>query len=258
MKKIISILISLLFVGSTFGVASILGTTGGPDVFGYTYDDTVPYQWIDISTTGTDAGLNCDDCGTIVPIGFDFKFYGNTYNQVSIVSNGYLQFGDTSTTFSNSDIPSTNDPENISCVFWDDLDPRSEYTPGKIYYQAFPNKFIVQWDKIAHFSDKSARMTFQVILYRNSNAIKFQYKEMKNGAGKYADGRSATVGIENSDGTDGLKYYFGNTTNDPAGPIKNGLAIGFRYPGTNPSWYEVKQLPMEQILKIVKGNQDKE
>ncbi len=79
MKKIISILISLLLLASAFGVTSIFGATGGPDAFGYTYDDRIQYQWIDISGTGlTDPKLENDDDGVIVPIGFNFRFYGNS------------------------------------------------------------------------------------------------------------------------------------------------------------------------------------
>lgn len=259
MKKIIAVLISLVFVGSTFGIASVLGKTGGPDAFGYKYDDTVPYQWIDISGTGkTDLTLKEDDRVVTVPIGFDFMFYGNTYDEVGVSTNGYLIFGSATNQSGNLDIPNDDSINNILCSFWDDLFPPAA---GNIYYQSFSDKFIVQWNDIPHICDNElSRFTFQVILYRNSNAIKFQYKEMKNGSCYYADGRSATIGIENIDGTDGLKYYRGNVfcKGTPAGPIKNKLAIGFKYPGTNPSWYESKQLPMQQILKIVKGNKDKE
>ena len=262
MKKIIAVLISLLFVASTFGVATIFGKTGGPDTFGYTYEDTVPYQWIDISgTCKTDPGLKSDDNVVEVPIGFDFKFYGNTYDKVGVSTNGYLIFGSTDNHCTNQDIPSTNNPNNIICAFWDDLYPP---TAGKVYYQSFPDKFIVQWDGIPHIVDSGlppprSSMTFQIILYRNSNAIKFQYKEMTNGQStiKSADGRSATVGIENIDGTVGLKYYYKNDWDDPPGPIKDGLAIGFKYPGTRAPW-ENGTLPMAQILKIVKDNKDKE
>lgn len=257
MKKIIGISISLILIMSFLGLGSIFGATGGPDAFGYTYDDTVPYQWIDISGIGTNTGLDMDDGGITVPIGFNFKYYGNTYNQVYISTNGLLKFDGADTAFSNQDMPTASTPNNIICGFWDDLRPPN----GDIYSKSFSDKFVVQWNDTPHISDNGtprSSMTFQIILYRDSNAIKFQYKEMKNGTGKYADGRSATIGIENIDGTVGLKYYYGNTANDPAGPIKDGLAIGFKYPGTNPSWYEVKQLPMQQILKIVKENKDKE
>lgn len=262
MKKIISILISLLLLASFFGVTSIFGATGGPDTFGYTYDDTVPYQWIDISETGTDSEITSYD-GVTVPIGFDFKFYGNAYDKVWISSSGFLQFGSegndpSGSDYENQDIPIYDALNNIICPFWDDITPRPG---GTIYYQSFPGKFIVQWAEFQHDNDyknqsEGSKFTFQVILYKDSNDIKFQYKEMVNDKYLYADGRSATIGIENIDGTVGLKYFFGeyNETSNPgalAGPIKDNLAILFTT-GTNNG---KKSLPMHSILKILGINQ---
>ena len=42
---------------------------------------------------GTDTGISSDDTfGGIVNIGFNFEFYGNTYNQCVIASNNYISF----------------------------------------------------------------------------------------------------------------------------------------------------------------------
>ena len=182
MKKLIAVLISLLFVGSTFGIASVFGKTGGPDTFGYTYDDAVPYQWIDISATGlTHPNLKLDDSVVEVPMGFDFKFYGNTYDKVGVSTNGYIIFGSTDNYCGNYDIPSLSGPENFISPFGDDLEPRPEHTTGKIYYQSFPDKFIVQWDYIAHYSDKNARYISGNPLQRlKCNKIPVQGNEERN------------------------------------------------------------------------------
>ena len=40
-----------------------------------------------------DSGIYTDDIfGSVIDIGFDFTFYGNTYNQVVLASNNYLSF----------------------------------------------------------------------------------------------------------------------------------------------------------------------
>ena len=41
----------------------------------------------------TDSGIYTDDLhGGVIDMGFDFQFYGNTYNQVVLASNNYLTF----------------------------------------------------------------------------------------------------------------------------------------------------------------------
>ena len=44
-------------------------------------------------TSGTDSGISSDDTfGGLVNLGFNFDFYGITYNQCVISSNNYLSF----------------------------------------------------------------------------------------------------------------------------------------------------------------------
>src|SRR3989337_1599485 len=64
--------------------------TGGPDDFGYTWDDSLPWDWAlwPIYYYGPSG----DDETLLVDIGFDFKFYENIYNQVYISTNGILVF----------------------------------------------------------------------------------------------------------------------------------------------------------------------
>ena len=70
--------------------------TGGPDDFGYTWDDSVAFNWID-ATGGTDTGMSGhsgDQATGPVPLPFLFKYYENTYTQVYIAASGYLAFAD--------------------------------------------------------------------------------------------------------------------------------------------------------------------
>jgi hypothetical protein len=76
-------------------------TSGGPDAFGYTFKDSnepdgPTYAWEEISSTGTQViGWTGTDDGYAgpIPIGFDFNFYGNNYDELHVGSNGYLSFG---------------------------------------------------------------------------------------------------------------------------------------------------------------------
>ena len=78
-----------------------------------------------------DSGIYTDDIfGGVVNIGFDFTFYGNTYNQVVLASNNYLSFNlDNANEYSdwtiNDGIPTTLEPETLNAILcpWQDIYP---------------------------------------------------------------------------------------------------------------------------------------
>lgn len=98
MRKFIWAIIITIFSLFTLPV---FARDGGPDQFGYFWTDTIPplapdapsYQWEDDFLSGTLLNLQDDDY-SIVPIGFNFTFYGVTYTTVAIASNGFIRFSD--------------------------------------------------------------------------------------------------------------------------------------------------------------------
>jgi|GEM_PF-1635027 len=212
------------FFNFSSGVKCVGGECGNAsatlDPINYT-NETTSYSWIDITGTGTDTGITGDDDDALIDIGFTFTLFNSTHSQVRISSNGYMTFGIEGTDWSNDDIPSINDPDDYIAPFWDDLDPSMG---GTIYYEVQgtePNRmFIVEWHGIPHYYT-IGDITFEAILYEGSNEIKFQYKDVDFGDSNYDNGASATVGLENEDGTDGVKFSY----NSPS--IYNGLAILF-------------------------------
>lgn len=177
----------------------VLTGTGddGPDGFGYRWIDSDEpggpiFAWKDISSTGTKIYLGDDDY-KLVSLPFTFDFYDTLYSYVYISSNGFLTFNSSGAySLSNSQLPSTNIPNELISGFWDDLYPGN----GAVYYQEVNNSFIVQYDKVS-----SDYYTFQIIL-NNDGSIKLQYLSMTG----YL--KSSTIGIENRDGTDGLQIAF--------------------------------------------------
>ncbi|MCK6603681.1 MAG: S8 family serine peptidase [Ignavibacteriaceae bacterium] len=183
---------------------------GGPDQFGYKWIDSdetggPAYIWQDISSTGTPAAnwtptgtYNAKDEGFAGPfdIGFSFKFYGQPKTQVRISSNGFLTFGTlTTNTFTNSSIPSAGAPNDMIAPFWDDLDGSNQ---GTVHYQSFADKFVVQYTNWPRYS-ATGGLTFQIVLQR-SGKILFYYNNLNSGTLN-----SATIGIENADGTIALQ-----------------------------------------------------
>ncbi len=184
---------------------------GGPDIFGYRWIDSdepngPQYVWNDITTNPSAVQITSwtgtlDDGYTTVPLGMTFPFYGNNYTQGYLSTNGFLSFTSLSSShFTNGTIPNTALPNNVIAPFWDDLDGR---TQGTVHYLQEPGKFTIQYTNWQKYSGTGS-LTFQMVLY-SSGKIMIYYNNMN------ATLNSATVGIENSTGTDGLQIvYNGN------------------------------------------------
>jgi hypothetical protein len=181
--------------------------TGGPDTYGYTWDDGVPYSWID-TTGGTNTGLSGWGGGTgPIALPFSFKYYDNLYGSVYISSYGYLSFHNYA--WEPQDIiPDSRPPNDVIAPFW-----VPTYIPAGswVHYQSggiAPNRyFVVEWHNLAGGSSNDPyggddRYLFEVILHESGD-IEFQYSTIVISGGYWWCG---TAGIENSTGLDGLTY----------------------------------------------------
>ena len=200
---------------------------GGPDAFGYTWDRSVSFEWVDTSG-GVQVPGGDDFCRGPYTIGFPFNFYGTTYTQFSLNTNGFVWFGeaceDGPEPWTNRCIPDAPVPNTFAAPFWDDLEPTGG---GILRYRLLgsaPDRFlVVEWNGVGHYSDFVHPMTFQAVFFEGSNDIKFQYQSMAGNS--RGDASSATIGIENQHGTDGLNVSCN------AGWLLDGAAVLFTYPG---------------------------
>jgi hypothetical protein len=185
----------------------------------YVYDDTSPYNFIDISLTGTPLNLT-DDGEANVTMPFEFTYFGVTSNLVRIGNNGGILFATTTgdVAVTNAALPNASHPLAIF-PFWDDLDDET----GNVYYEtvgASPNRmFIVQWHERPHFPGPGVgNVTFQAILYEATNHILFQYTDLDFGDPAYNYGASATVGL-NKDAVHAVQYSINSSV------LADGMAI---------------------------------
>jgi hypothetical protein len=118
---------------------------------------------------------------------------------------------------SNDPIPTSDIPNNIIAGIWDDLDGK---TTGKVYYKQESDKFIIQYDTWPGYYSGTGPFTFQYILHKNGKIL-ICYKTI------LGTSTSATVGIENYDGTDGLQVVRN------AVYLENDLALQF---SADPEW----------------------
>ncbi|MFC2170708.1 carboxypeptidase regulatory-like domain-containing protein [Calditrichota bacterium] len=205
--------------------ANELDDQGGPDDFGYVYidseeDDGPDYDWTDISETGTRVNnIGDDDHAGPFEIGFDFPYYGEEYDEFYVASNGYISFGEGFDNWRNVSCPNTSDPNNALFLFVEDLNPAVN---GDIYYgEDGDGNLVCQFQNIPDYGANNTRFTAEIIIYPDGRIL-FQYNRLLG-----TDRSGECIGIENSNGRDGLQV---SLNNNPGNYPYEGLAILFSPP----------------------------
>ena len=241
------------FVNVTLGQVSTTDPLG-PDEYGYmiydsgdsNYDLAPEYEWIEIAE-GLGNNLNLDDDGdgngsnrtALVSLPFNFKFYGQTYTEITVSADGWISFGRNDIpSFRNHPLPGAGGPSPMVAAFWDDLKTGSG---GNVYTYSNDEYLVIQWDYMRTYQNND-RQTFEIILYNNEllddptisgdNEIKIQYYDFNNTtSGYYPEGGTpvhgcySTIGIENHMGNQGLQYTFDNQYSPAAMSLSDGDAI---------------------------------
>lgn len=212
------------------GVSPFENTGGGPDDNGNLWADSddessISVDWIDISSIGTQIAFpHNDEAADPINIGFDFSFYGQSYSQCIVNANGWVGFGFDNNAWDNTSIPSTSAPRPAIFGFWDDLNPVNdqcnEYCSGNVYYHSNSERLVISFEEVAHWwtNNENSYYSFQVVLYPGGD-FNLNY-------GSITGTHSATIGMQNANGTDGLQvshngsYVHGNLsvrfTREPA------------------------------------------
>ncbi len=163
-------------------------------------------------------------------IGFNFTYFGISYSQFYVSSNGLVLFSadPANSAFTSSAIPDPATPNNFIAAFWDDLVIDGT---GSILYTtigAAPNKkLIIQFRNMGFHRFPAFMGTFDVILNESSNKIKVQFRIIVDNTSSIAHGKNATIGLENSDGTAGVQYAFHDST-----AVATGKAISYTPSGS--------------------------
>jgi len=181
-------------------VSSAHAQTGGPDAFGYNYAPT-SYDFVDLSSGGTNLLLS-DDGEANVPLPWPFSFYGVSYSDIVVASNGGIRFVaapvpalPAQVSFVNGCLPGVGISDVDLAPFWDDLNPTNG---GGVYWQhdttGGANRFVVSWQGVPHYPSIGAA-SFQVHLYPGGE-IQFHWEDTDFGDPASNFGASATIGIQ--------------------------------------------------------------
>ncbi|MEA3337546.1 MAG: S8 family serine peptidase [Chloroflexota bacterium] len=181
-------------------------------------DGSVAYNWIEASG-GTAYSLRDDDRAEIsLPQGRSFRFYGQEYGIVYVLSNGIVNFGVPALRYQGV-IPFEGQPNNAIYALGEDLNPRAreQYSTtynNRIYVLDTGNRMVIQYDEVEHWSTGHPE-TFQVILEYATAEITLQYQKVS-----WPD--HTTVGVENETGNRAVVY-----SRDNSAHLTNGRAVRF-------------------------------
>jgi hypothetical protein len=152
----------------------------------------------------------CDDCSQVVNLPFSFPYYGRTFTQVTVGSNGLLVLGGTTANAHfNQQLSwggTTAAPAGLLAPMWDDWNPG---VSGAVYAGTVGSAFMVEWRDVYHYGQSSGGgYTFKVKFF-SDGAFEFHYGTLTGGFGSGADnGISATTGYQEGQNTIGHPVSF--------------------------------------------------
>lgn len=166
-----------------------------------------PESWED--NYGT-AMNQYDDDTRNVALPFAFDFYGQTYNDVWVNSNGHLTFnGGNYTYWDESPLDNIDNYYSwrMIAVIFSDFNP---YAGGEIYYNtvgtAGDRKFVATWLDVPRYYNFGSN-TFQAQLFEGTNQIQLGYAGLTVNGFHYT--QPMTVGVGAGNGTH-LRYAYGS------------------------------------------------
>jgi hypothetical protein len=147
-----------------------------------------------LGTTGTNVTLSDDSNVGPFPIGFSFEFYGQSFTQFRICTNGFITFGDASGSYTPGTFPNSQSPNGVVAAYWTDLFPSSGYYMRYRTEGTAPNRLLVVSAHVTYYSNRNAWVDYQIVLFEGSNKIQTTITSQ-------GWTTTATQGVENHSGT---------------------------------------------------------
>jgi hypothetical protein len=181
------------------------------------------YNWITQTDNQINWGDNGDDSVLATPVAlpFPFKFFGNTYNQLWICSNGWISFSDPSgvsavLSRTPATIPLASGVNNYIAAVFADLDNTGTlYNDAQTFYGDDASGFVITFNHAHLFGSADEYISFQIILKVNGDIL-IQYNNAESTSPAVTNITNfCSIGIENADGTRGIQYRL----NGNGGPV---------------------------------------
>jgi len=192
------------------------------------YEERPVFNWVEINNRGTRLTLNDDQTVQIsLPPAFGpFIFYGQSYTQLSICSNGFVAPGYTTfSSWTEQALPKGSEPPMLA-VNWDDIYP--PIGNGVWYYHDTANhRFVIEWDSVAYYSQHNILDKYEIILYDTTLAAsdgncEFAYQYLR-----IDQNNSCTVGSQDHTYAIGINALYDGNYHRGSAPLVAGRAIKF-------------------------------
>jgi hypothetical protein len=134
---------------------------------------------------------------------FPFTFYGGSFANANLISNGNLQFTSVNTAFTNNCLPDAT-MNNLIAPHWDDL--RTDQVGNCTLYGGVgcgiftdlqgsvgSRVFTIEW-RAVYFGNTAQRANFEIKLFEADNHIEYVYGLVEQ------NGSSATIGVQQGTG----------------------------------------------------------
>jgi len=202
---------------------------------------------------GTGITISDDGVEGPFPIGFNFSFFGNIFDQFYIGANGWISFSPnpnargTRQTFA---VPNSADFNPKNCILgpFQDLNPIQAGSPY-IFYLTLTEpdstrKLVVMWCQTPMYECLDSLMTFQIILDEGTNRIENHL--MAKPSCPDWQGNAATQGVQNETGYIGYAVPGRNATSWST------TQEGWMYEPTSIDSFRIYQIPYH-LQPIIPG-----
>jgi subtilisin family serine protease len=190
------------------------------DAFGYSCQAT-DFAYVEANTI---LPIAYGDGQTPVTLPFPFVYYGKTFDTLFVTTNGFVQFSNLYyPTGFNDPIPYPFSVNNAIFAFWDQLYVDELASVRTEVVGAAPDRrFVIEWRNVVLLETTQfgpgLRVSFELVLSETGEIVA-QYQSVE--PDPLQRGGSATIGLENENGTDGLQFSF----NQPL--LHSGQAVAY-------------------------------
>ncbi len=250
-NKILLLALSLL---TMVGVSNAFAGSGGPDIYGYTWQDSdepggPAYVWNSITgTAGATQIMGLADDNAVGPFtlnGWSFHYYWSDVNTWKFGSNGWVGFNNIGNIASCFPLIPTQggSGDNYVAPYMSDL-IFGNGIPGEVwYYDNGADTLVIEWTNVPWWQAAAPGYvgvnTFQLILSGQDSSITFMYNDVDqanwpDNAGCNAD---MEIGIENITGNIGLEVFNETVPADSfAVKFYYPAVVTFQVPDATPAW----------------------